>query len=187
MSRRGKPGLWVMEGPWSPRVSDVRTVTPVISALADAGRTRHVMHHVNDPEDLTRHLRRWGQAQHRTYGLGYLALHGAPGTVFTGRRQVNLYRLGEELSDIDLSHKTLHFGSCSVLQLRGKERQELRRTLGVKVLTGFTEDVDWFESMAFEVLLFDVLTYYRRPDFAERYIRSNYRELSRRLGFVMVR
>lgn len=68
-----------------------------------------------------------------------------------------------------------------------KDRRALRQALGVKVLTGFTEDVEWFESLAFELLLFDTLTWYMRPDFAESYIKKNHRQLAKRLGFVMVR
>ena len=66
-------------------------------------------------------------------------------------------------------------------------RRDLREPLGVRAITGFREDVDWFESMAFELLLFDCLTHYKRLDAAEAYIKKNYGQLARRLGFVMER
>ena len=86
-----------------------------------------------------------------------------------------------------MSRKILHFGSCSVLDMKPKERRELRTELGVKAMTGFTTDVEWIENLAFELLLFDVLTWYKRLDFAEAYIKKNHGAFARRLGFVMVR
>jgi len=86
-----------------------------------------------------------------------------------------------------LSKKVLHFGSCSVLDLTAKERRELREVLGVRAITGFTEDVTWFEGLAFELLLFDVLTWYKRLDAAENYIKRNHGAFARRLGFKLVR
>lgn len=47
-----------------------------------------------------------------------------------------------------LKDKVLHFGSCSVLDLDEEDAQDARRQLGVRVLTGFTTDVEWFASMA---------------------------------------
>lgn len=59
--------------------------------------------------------------------------------------------------------------------------------MGVKVLTGFTEEVEWFESLAFELRLFETLTWYNRPDFAKATSRTTHGQLARRPGFVMVR
>lgn len=186
-ARRSKPGLWVMEGRWSASVKDVRSVSPILSALQDAGQASHAMHHINDPEDLLLQLKKWGQKQHVRYNLGYVALHGAPGTLYIGRKSVDLFSLEDELHDSNLKQKILHFGSCSVLELKPKERQSLRMTLGVKAMTGFTEDVDWFESLAFELMLFEILTYYKRLDAADAYIKKNHGPFAKRLGFVIVR
>lgn len=182
-----KPGLWVMEGNWSSRVTDVRSVTPILEALEQAGRARSATHHLNDEDDLRRALTRWGQKQHANYNIGYVALHGSPGAVHIGRSTVNLFELGESLPRKSLRPKVLHFGSCSVMDLSPSERRDLRASMGVKVLTGFTEDVEWFESMAFELLLFDTFTWYKRSDAAEAYIKKNHRQMAKRLGFILVR
>lgn len=187
MPGQGKPGIWLMEGNWSNSVTDVRTVAPVLQALEQAGSARTVHMHLNDAEDLRQALKRWGQKQHSRFNIGYIALHGTPGTLYVGRERVDLHDLGATLPKDSMRGKVLHFGSCSVLDLRPKERQELRAQLGVKMLTGFTEDVEWFDSLAFEILLFDVLTYYKRPDFAEAYIKKNFSQFAKRLGFVMIR
>lgn len=185
MARTAKPGIWLMEGQWSKSVTDVRTVTPVIQALEHAGSARSCKLPLNDADDLREAMRRWGQKQHQAFNIGYLALHGLPGEVMVGKDRVDVFTLGAELPAGCLKGKTLHVGSCSVLDMTPAHRRELRSQLGVKLLTGFTEDVDWYDAMAFEILLFDVLTYYQRPDHAANYIKKNFGQFSKRLGFVM--
>jgi hypothetical protein len=54
-------------------------------------------------------------------------------------------------------------------------------------VTGFTEDIDWFEGLAFELLLFEALTRYIHPGHAENYLRRTHGAFADHLGFVMVR
>lgn len=159
---------------------------PVLRALQEAGAANYVRRQVNDRDDLVRALTNWGQAQHKSYGLGYVAMHGSPGRVHIGRQAVDLASVANELPRRRLDSKILHFGSCSVLEDK-RQRESLRKALGVRAVTGFTEDVDWFESLAFELILFDVMTYYKRTDAMEAYIHDNHRALAKRLGFVMER
>ena len=186
MSARAKPGIWVMESDWSSKATDVRTVAPILQALEQAGVARAIHRHVNDREDLLKELGRWGQAQYQRYGIGYLSLHGSPNAVYIGRTEIDLVELGEDLPRGRLRSKVLHFGSCSVLT-RPADRRDIREALGVRAITGFRKDIDWFESMAFELLLFDCLTADQRLDAAEAYIKKTYGQLARRLGFVMER
>jgi hypothetical protein len=91
---RSKPRVWCMEGNWSPSVPDVRTVTQILDALHNSGTVEYVLQPVNSPEDLAASLRRWGQRQHDTFNIGYLALHGSPQKVYVGRRPVSISDLG---------------------------------------------------------------------------------------------
>lgn len=166
---------------------DVRSVSPVLNALEATGRAQYVHHHLNDRDDLNRQLKGWGQSQHAPYNIGYVALHGAPGRVVIGRYQVDLLKIREAIPALRLDGKLLHFGSCSVLRVGEQDRSDLRKALGVRVLTGFTTDVDWFEAMAFELLLFDAFVQYKRPSGAERHLMRAHGGLAERLGFVMVR
>jgi len=176
-----------MEGDWSASVRDVRSVDPVLAALQASRRAHHAKRHINDADDLIQGFKRWGQRQHNGFNIGYIALHGSPSTVHVGRKAVDLYELGEKLPRATLAKKALHFGSCSVLDLNRREQQALRKALGVKVVTGFTNDVEWIESLAFELLLFDALTWYAYPSAAENYIKKTHSAFAKRVGFVMIR
>nr|WP_156253628.1 hypothetical protein [Pseudactinotalea terrae] len=147
--------------------------------VADAARQQ-----VNGPEDLVKALRRWGQKQHDSYGIGYLALHGSPGAVYTGRKKISMVDLGGELQGVDLTAKCLHLGSCAVLDGGNDFAKQIRQSLGVRLLSGFTQDVDWFESMAFELLFFAKLVDYVRPIDAAKYMEREHSELVSRLGFI---
>lgn len=187
MAGRKKPGIWAMEGKWSSSVRDVRSIDPMLAALTNNGSAHMSKHAVNTPEDLRRHLSRWTQAQHQRFNIGYIGLHGSPGHLYVGRRKVAVKDLTDGIPKPRLSGKVLHFGSCEVLQLTPKERRNLRADLGVKAITGFTEEVDFMESLAYEILLFDALTYYKRIDAAETFMKKHHSQFSRRLGFVLVR
>ncbi len=186
MSGRRKPGIWAMEGSWSTRATDVRTIMPVLAAMAGAGAARHARLPINRREDLVDAMTRWGQVQHKGFGIGYVAMHGSPGSVHIGRRRIDLAELGRELPRGLLASKVLHFGSCSVLE-QESDRRDLADAFGVRAITGFTADVDWFESLAFEILLFDILASYQRMHAVEKYIQKEHGDFARRLGFVMAR
>lgn len=184
-ARRRKSHIMVFEGDWSSQVRDVRSVQPVMEALRAARVAEPARRHVNDDDDLLREMRRWGQAQHARYTIGYLALHGSPSCVYPGRDQVDLFDLAERLPRGALNGKILHIGSCEVLRMDDAERSDLRKALGVKVLCGFTAAVEWIPAMAFELLLFDAVSRYSRPGDAFNHLRRTYPDLVRELGFVV--
>ncbi|SMC56804.1 DUF6642 family protein [Janibacter indicus] len=186
MARWKRPAIWAMESKWSPSVRDVRSVTPVLNALQAAGAARYAHVVINSPEDFDKQLKRLGQKQHEDFTIGYIAMHGSPGKVYTGRKSIDLVSTGQKLPSGALKKKVLHFGSCSVLTDEDQQ-QELLKALGAKAITGFTKDVDWMECLAFELLLFSALSYYQRSSYAETYIRKHHGEFAERLGFVMVR
>lgn len=186
MTRRAKPGIWAIESEWSSRATDVRSVVPVLEALKAAGAAKYVHQRVNSKEDFFKQVNRLGQKQYEAFTIGYVAMHGSPGKVHVGRTSIDLLAEAERLPPGRLASKVLHFGSCSVLT-DDDQQQKLLECLGAKAVTGFTKDVDWFEGLAFEILLFEALTHYERIHAAENYIRKNFGELADRLGFVMVR
>ncbi|GIL33991.1 hypothetical protein [Phycicoccus sp. DTK01] len=182
-----KPHIWVMEGRWSSSVKDVRSVQPVLTALQDAAVTKSAVNHLNTVEDLHVAMRRWSQKQHASYSVGYLALHGEPGKVYVGRRSVDVASLADHVPPRGLTGKILHFGSCAVLDLDERECDDMRKALGVRALMGFTEDVDWFDSLAFELMLFRSLARYHRLDVVERDVQERAGSLGNRLGFRIIR
>ena len=62
--------------------------------------------------------------------------------------------------------------------------EEFQRLTGSKLVCGYTKNVDWVESAAFDLLLLQSLTGTIRIDARVNQIRSRYADLTRLLGFT---
>ena len=184
MARRAVPGIFCVEGGWSSRLDDESSVRPLLEFLRDRGKVRFTLDEVHSLDALETVVRKWPQARYARYSLGYFGFHGQPGCLRLGRRKITLEELGEHLAGA-CAGKTIYFGSCSVLDIPTRRIQEFRRITKARCVAGYKSDVEWFESAAFDLLLFDALTHYKRLDAVERYLRKEQSSLSRRLGFCM--
>lgn len=181
-----KPGIWLMEGYWSSSVSDVRSVKPMLQALSDSGIATFVHRHINDAEDLVKAMTLLGQKRQKKYDIAYLACHGEPGIVHIGDDAWTLTELADELPSTGaLEGKLLHFGSCSVLRNQ-RECRVLLKATGARAISGFTKDVDWFEPMAFELLMFQKYARYKRFGSFVNGIERDYGQLGDKLGFTII-
>ena len=126
------------------------------------------------------------QARYEKYRLLYLGFHGEPGVVWIGGRRVEIEQIAERL-DGRAKNTTVYFGTCSTVDVPAKRLDKFLTKSGAKAVCGFTKDVDWLESAAFELLIIEALTRYRRMDAAENWLRKEYLSTVRRLGFKMRR
>jgi hypothetical protein len=184
MARRVTPGIFCVEGPWSSRLTDKASVGPLLEFLEHSGKVRFTHHRANSLGEVENVVRRWRQKQYARYSLGYFGFHGDPGRLHVGRRKISLEELGEHL-DGACRGKTIYFGSCAVLDVPKGRIEAFRRITRARCVVGYTKDVDWYASCAFDLLLFEALTYYRRIDFADRWLAKEYGPLRRKLGFRM--
>lgn len=178
-------GIFCVEGGWSQRLTATDSVLPLLHYLRGLEAIGSFAHrYVDTTEGLLDAVKRWGQKQYSHLQLGYFGFHGEPGLVRLGRKQVTL----DELSDVlagRCAGRVIYFGSCSVLGDEEGAERFLRKTKA-RALAGYRQEVDWFESSAFDLLLIDALTYYQRLPYAERWLVETYPDLVNRLGFVML-
>lgn len=185
MGRRAVPGIFCIEGGWSSKLTDRESVKGLLHYLEDVGRVRHIHRTAHTVDEALHVLAKWPQRQYEAFSLGYLGFHGTKGRLLLGRRSLALDDLAEHLA-ASLHGKTVYFGSCSVLDIPRRNIEHFQRQTGARCVAGYTKDVSWFESAAFDLLLFEALTRYKRIDAVERWLRSEYGGLVRRLGFRMV-
>lgn len=181
------PKIWLMEGQWSDRADDHSSVRPALTVLEDLRLAKVARRHVNREDDLVDELRQWGLKRNDSYGVGYLALHGSPSSVYVRSERITLQHLARRLSeiDVDLHGRVLHLGSCAVLRSTAGA-QELLDATGLSLITGYTRDVEWVESMALDLLLMNALGRYTRHGDAVRRVRTKYDTLAKHLGFTVV-
>ncbi len=181
----GKMGIFCVEGGWSSKLTDNDSVLPLLTFIRGNGDIPFIHRYVESADALALLLRKWTQKQYANYSLGYFGFHGAPGAILLGPKRVSLRELAEMLGD-GCAGKVLYFGSCAVLDADEADLASFVKATGLRAIAGYSKDVDWFESAAFDLMLFDALVYYSRPTDAEARLRKRAPELIKNLGFQMV-
>jgi hypothetical protein len=185
MPRRPVPGIFCLEGLWSPRLTDQASVKPLLELLEEHKKVRFLHWRISSISELESTVSKWPQRQYERFSLGYFGFHGVPGRLLVGRRYITLEQMGDVLAG-QCTGKTLYFGSCGVLGIKQSEVEQFRRRTKARCVIGFKEqDVDWMVSAAFDLVLFDALTAYQRMDAVERYMKRNQPALVKKLGFRM--
>jgi len=182
--RRYVPGIFCLEGGWSSDLRSRHSVLPLLEYLQAVGQVRFVHERAYTFAETIHLLRKWPQRQYERFSLGYFGFHGTAGKLHLGRRTLTLEELGDVLAGA-CSGRTIYFGSCSVLDLPRRQIERFRRKTDARCVAGYTRDIDWFESAAFDLLLFEALTRYQRIDAVDRWLRAQYGGLIRGIGFRM--
>lgn len=184
MPRRQVPGIFCFEGRWAANLADPRSVRHLLDFLKASGKVNFIYRDVNTIEELSFLVHRWTDRQYARYSLGYFGFHGKPGHLVVGRKKVSLGELGDLLKG-KCAGRTIYFGSCEVFNIPKRDIREFRRQTRARCVAGYTTDVDWFEASAFDLLLFEALTWYRRMDAVEDWLKKHHGGMVRRLGFEM--
>jgi hypothetical protein len=173
-------GIFCVEGGWSSRLTDNDSVLPLLTFIRGNGEVPFIHRYVETVDALESLLSKWPQKQYERYSLGYLGFHGSPGILHLGRRRVSLEMLATMLGT-SAAGKFLYVGSCGVLDVEQDRLRAFVRATRLRGIAGYRADVDWFESSAFDLLLFDALTRYERPTAAENWLRRRVPDLMENL------
>jgi hypothetical protein len=162
MQRRNKgmpasPGIFCLEGQWEDDLSDRATVRPTLELLERLGEIRFIHKDVATAGDLDFFLDRWSLQRYAGYAVGYFAMHGSGSLLhLTKRHSVSLHHIADQLSG-KCAGRRLYFGSCSVLQATDAILDDFLRRTGADLVCGYTKEVDWIESAAFDTMLLPYL------------------------------
>jgi hypothetical protein len=184
-------GVVCFEGQWSTDIRDQQTVQPVLELLQRSGWIRFLHRFVASETQLKTELRQWAQKKNRSYELCYVACHGEPGVVHLGNGEsVTAETIADWLAG-RLQGRMVYFGACSVAKNTRDVSDALasfKRETKARAVCAYTEDIDWIESAAFEILLLKTVGWYDRRGiaWAFRYLDDMYGPMVRRLGFTSV-
>lgn len=179
-------GVFCLES-WSGDLRHRETVRPLLDVLSDQSGLRFIHRVVDSRAQLIDYLTRWPGLG--AYRLCYLACHGSAGTIYLGSDSLMLSELADELEHlgVDLSGRTLYLGSCSVMAAPRSVLADLRDRTGLTCVCGYADEkgVDWLESAAFELLLFQALALskYAQHRYALRDLVAQHSQMARRLQF----
>ena len=176
------PGIFCLEGAWAKRLDDRTSVLPTLESLERLRLATYIHRDVGTEEELYHYLDKWAQAGYRQYGVLFFAFHGIRGSIKVGRGTVTLDDLAVRL-DGKAASRIVYFGSCSVMKDRSGVAN-FQKATRAKLVCGYTKDVDWVESSAFDTILLSRLVEDLRIDARVNRLRARYPDLVTMLGFT---
>jgi hypothetical protein len=151
------------------------SVRPMLEFVASVQGVRLSYQPCDTEAELTEGLRAFGRL--RSDGILYIALHGGPGAIYLAD--------GTELALEDFAAYlgerfkgwVLHFGSCSTLDADPERLAAFCEATGVPLVLGYQQTVDWIESSAMDMLIFQALQQYVDLRACWRFLERKYASL----------
>jgi hypothetical protein len=180
-------GIFCLEGQWDRDLADRSSVEPTLDLLNRLGLARFIHKDVATREELEYFLDRWLLKKYADYRVGFFAMHGEPTRLLlTDRLAIGLDALASHLNGRCVG-KRLYFASCSVMRTSDAALQSFLSVSGAALVCGYTREVDWIESAAFETIVLDALANGSKINAAEqRMSKSQWSPLASYLGFRIV-
>lgn len=187
MSKKSTPGLFCLEGDWNvDDPADRLTIEPALEMLERMGILQLHHRNVNTQAELWRHLDNWDSKALDAYRFLYLGFHGKPEMLDISGDPLGLDTLGLKLEN-RCSDRVIFLSSCGALESSEDSLTKFCKATGADAVVGYTQDVDFVEAAAFEMILFSYLC---DMDFGTRPPRSMYKRVTEefpdftwRLGF----
>ena len=140
--------IFCIEDNWSRKNTDGISAEPFLEALKWYHEIDVELRPANNKADLLSHVKEWAGADWK-YSILYFWYHGSPNAISPGDDQVALDEISEIVSGCCEGTGLIHFGACSTLRLT--DDSFLMKT-GAAAVSGYRVDVDWVDSLAFEML-----------------------------------
>ncbi len=118
-----------------------------------------------DPDSFGKYLEEWDQGDYN-HAILYLGFHGfAAGLDTRNQRKrepksLSDYVRLDQLADYangTWKHCVVHMASCSTLAVEGGDLGDFLERTKLEAVTGYATDVDWIESLAFDLVFLDTL------------------------------
>ena len=152
-----KKGVFCLEtASWEPGIRDKSSVEHMLRLLETGFEVPYLHFDGATREEFQFYLKKWaGPSFRKSHPILYLAFHGDSGAIRLGGRRENWLNLSElaELLDGSCRGRVIHFGTCSTLDIHGREINTFLDQTDALAVCGFKTDVDWLPSAAFEMLV----------------------------------
>jgi hypothetical protein len=183
-------GVLCLEGEWDDsKLKDRSSVLPALELLERLELIQFVHRDIGTCTELEHYLTRWHR-ERLNYSVLYLAFHGTENgieIVDAPDGEATLDYLGGLLAD-RLSNRVVHFGACAVMSAKPRKLERFLEQTGAKAVTGYREDVDWIDSMGWELQFLATLASYKQLGSAfTRLEESAYAGIRKSLGFRVIR
>ena len=178
-----KKNIACLESLWDDDVENKMTVTPLLELIASVNHIQFTHLTCNTPSELEFTLRML--PRRRSYRILYLAFHGNGGVIQLGDgTYVSMDELAGMMSE-RFAGWIVHFGACGTLGVPRACLADFYRQTKVAMMIGYCKDVNWVESAAMDLILFDWLQGYISLGAMWNRVRTTYRDLVRNTGLTV--
>jgi len=164
---------------------DMSSVRAALSFLHHNFGIKYIYKQCGRKENLEYYLSIWNHRKYRNYNICYLAFHGEPGNIEIGEESISLDELADMLAG-SCKDKIIHFGTCETLKVDHHKIVKFLENTGALCVCGFKGEIDFLEGSVFDMLLIDMLQKYKDVSKLDKYMKKNYRQMVKNLGFKMV-
>ena len=157
--RNSKKGIYCLEGLWNHHdIKDKSTVLPILDLLEKRNYCDYIYHDCATKEELEFFLDKWTRLSvSNKYPILYFAFHGEEGLIsFNNKKKYTLDELGNFLEGKCFG-KVIYFGSCSTLKIDKRIIKSFLEKTGAIAAIGYKTDVDWIQSTACDLFVFEAL------------------------------
>ena len=157
-ARSHKKNIACVEALWDGNIESRLSVVPLLELASRVDDVRFSYLTCNTEEELKYNL---GKLKNRRgYGILYLSCHGRPGELVLDQAAVDVEKLSQYMGD-GFANWVVHFGSCATINIPQARISRFITVTEVSMVVGYKTDVDWIDSAAVDLLLFDRLQEYR--------------------------
>lgn len=195
MARGHVKNIFCLEGDWWGDLKKPSTVRPIFELVGQMKpHPKYIHRGIGTREEFDHYLRVWTQKKYAAFPILYLAFHGNPRSLIVGdaRRRnapAGLDAIAEVLAG-RCQRRIVHFGACSTLDCDARHLKRFLNTTGALAVSGYTRDIGWMDSAAFEVFLLSTMQYNARTRAGARAIQIRINAAAKKqaneLGFRMV-
>ena len=147
------------------------SVLPTLEMLERLELLKFIHRPVLSRDDFDAYLK-VRRRRNRSYRLIYLAFHGTESGLRVGDDDITLEELAEAIGPAP--DAVVHLGSCSVLKGKKAQARSFLDATGARAVSGYSRDVDWVESAAFDQIFLSYLAYYEHTGTALRLLRERH-------------
>lgn len=173
--------IMCLEGEWSADIRSEESVKPLLQTLQRRGEIKYIYRRCGTKSEFEYYLRL--KKYYRDYRIVYLSFHGARGKLKLSPDEVITLEEIADLSRGAFRNKLVYFGSCKTLKAVDEQLKDFLKKTGAAAVAGYTKDVGWVESSAFELLFLYWAAYYKKPAYLLRKLASRYSRLQKLMGF----
>ena len=145
-------GIFCLEGLWSSDLRVGATVRPLLELLRLYSGVEYIHREYATKGEFEYYLARWTLKMYDAFPILYLSSHGMKGGIELGGELVPVADMGRMLEG-KCPNRAIIFASCSTLHLSKRRLKNLLRRTGALLVCGYSVNVDWMRSTAFELML----------------------------------